>query len=42
MADVLLYLVQLGNQLGIDVVAVAHRKVDLNEGRFPAKDASGG
>jgi len=35
MADVLLYLVQLGNQLGVDVVAAAHRKVEINEGRFP-------
>lgn len=35
MADVLLYLVQLGNQLGIDVVEAAHRKIQINEGRFP-------
>jgi len=35
MADVLLYLVQLGDQLGVDVVAAAHRKVEINEGRFP-------
>jgi len=35
MADVLLYLVQLGNQLGVDVVEAAHRKVEINEGRFP-------
>lgn len=35
MADVLLYLLQLGNQLGVDVVAAGHRKVDINEKRFP-------
>lgn len=35
MADVLLYLVQLGHQLGVDVVAAAHRKIDINEARFP-------
>nr|WP_315197186.1 nucleotide pyrophosphohydrolase [uncultured Aquabacterium sp.] len=35
MADVLLYLLQLGNQLGVDVVEAGHRKVDINEGRFP-------
>lgn len=35
MADVLLYLVQLGNQLGVDVVEAAHRKIQINEGRFP-------
>jgi dCTP diphosphatase len=34
MADVLLYLVQLGNQLGVDLVAAAHRKVEINESRF--------
>jgi NTP pyrophosphatase (non-canonical NTP hydrolase) len=35
MADVLLYLVQLGNQLGVDVVDAAWRKLAINEGRFP-------
>ena len=37
MADVLLYLVQLGTQLGVDVVAAAHRKIDINEARFPPR-----
>lgn len=36
MADVLLYLVQLGNALGIDPVAAAQAKLRLNEARFPA------
>ena len=36
MADVLLYLVQLGNALGIDPVAAAQAKLQLNEARFPA------
>ena len=40
MADVLLYLVQLGNQLGIDVVEAAHRKIQINEGRFPPSQAA--
>ena len=35
MADVLLYLVQLGNALGIDVVAAGREKLAINEGRFP-------
>lgn len=35
MADVLLYLVQLGNALGIDPVAAAQAKLQLNESRFP-------
>lgn len=37
MADVLLYLVQLGNALGIDPVAAAQDKLKLNEARFPAE-----
>jgi NTP pyrophosphatase (non-canonical NTP hydrolase) len=40
MADVLLYLVQLGTVLGLDVVAAAHRKIDLNESRFPRTDGT--
>jgi len=35
MADVLLYLVQLSNELGIDLVQAAQAKVALNEVRFP-------
>ncbi len=35
MADVLLYLVQLGNALGIDVVAAGQEKLAVNAGRFP-------
>ncbi len=35
MADVLLYLVQLGNVLGIDPVAAAQAKLRLNAQRFP-------
>ena len=34
-ADVLLYLVQLGNVLGIDVVAAGQAKLAVNAGRFP-------
>jgi NTP pyrophosphatase (non-canonical NTP hydrolase) len=36
MADVLLYLVQLGNVLGVDVVAAAREKLVVNTSRFPA------
>lgn len=35
MADVLLYLVQLSNQLGIDLVQAAQTKLAVNEVRFP-------
>ena len=41
MADVLLYLVQLGNALGIDPVAAAQAKLQLNEARFPAAQFRG-
>ncbi len=34
-ADVLLYLVQLGNALGIDVVEAARDKLVINSKRFP-------
>lgn len=35
-ADVLIYLVLLAGELGIDPIAAAHAKVDENERRFPA------
>ncbi|MGE0797464.1 MAG: nucleotide pyrophosphohydrolase [Lautropia sp.] len=41
MADVLLYLVQLGNVLGVDVVAAGREKLAVNAGRFPAGGARG-
>jgi dCTP diphosphatase len=41
MADVLLYLVQLGNALGIDPVAAAEAKLKLNETRYPVERARG-
>lgn len=40
-ADVLLYLVQLANALGIDPVAVAQSKLKLNEQRYPIDRARG-
>lgn len=35
-ADVLIYLVLLAGELGIDPVAAAHEKITHNEKRFPA------
>jgi len=35
LADVLLYLVMLADNLDIDLADVAHRKINLNEKRFP-------
>lgn len=40
-ADVLLYLVQLADQLDIDLLAVADRKMALNAARYPVETARG-
>ncbi|HET8870986.1 MAG TPA: nucleotide pyrophosphohydrolase [Aquabacterium sp.] len=39
MADVLLYLIQLANELDVDLVDAARRKIEINERRFPAERA---
>ena len=41
MADVLLYLVQLADRLAVDLVAAAHRKIDLNAAKYPVDRARG-
>ena len=40
-ADVLLYLIRLGDQLGIDPVAAAQRKLVANAKKYPADKARG-
>jgi NTP pyrophosphatase (non-canonical NTP hydrolase) len=40
-ADVLLYLVRISDQLGIDAVAAAHRKLVENAGKYPVEKARG-
>jgi len=40
-ADVLLYLIQLSNVLGIDPVAAAQDKLAENAGRYPVEKARG-
>ena len=40
-ADVLLYLVRLGDVLGLDPVAAAQRKLAVNEVKYPADKARG-
>ncbi|WP_158888485.1 nucleotide pyrophosphohydrolase [Amycolatopsis anabasis] len=37
-ADVTLYLLQLADALGVDLLAAANAKIDRNELRFPAPD----
>jgi NTP pyrophosphatase (non-canonical NTP hydrolase) len=41
MADVLLYLVQLGNALGVDPIAAAQAKLKLNAQKYPVDRARG-
>ena len=40
-ADVLLYLVQLADKLGIDLFAAAQRKIVVNARRYPVETARG-
>ena len=40
-ADVLLYLIRLGDQLGVDPVAAARRKLAANAAKYPADKARG-
>ncbi len=40
-ADVLLYLIQLADQLGIDLLAAADRKMALNAAKYPVATARG-
>ncbi len=40
-ADVLLYLIQLADQLGIDLLAAADRKIMLNAAKYPIETARG-
>jgi NTP pyrophosphatase (non-canonical NTP hydrolase) len=41
LADVQVYLVRLADRLGIDLVAAAHRKIDLNAEKYPVDKARG-
>ena len=40
-ADVLLYLIQLADKLGIDLVAAAERKLEINRQKYPVDAARG-
>ncbi len=41
MADVLLYLVRLADQLNVDLVAAAFRKIELNARKYPVDKSRG-
>ena len=40
-ADVLLYLIRLADKLGIDLLAVASEKIELNAKKYPVEKARG-
>ena len=41
LADTLLYLVRLSDRLGIDLLAAAFNKIDLNEKKYPVHQSRG-
>lgn len=41
MADVFLYLLRLSDKLGVDLIAAARQKIELNERRYPAEQVRG-
>ena len=41
LADVLIYLVRLADMLGVDLLEVAHTKLERNHHRFPPGDVRG-
>ena len=41
LADVLLYLISLADKLDVDLIAAAHRKIELNAEKYPVERARG-
>jgi NTP pyrophosphatase (non-canonical NTP hydrolase) len=41
LADILIYLIRTADQLGVDLIAAAHDKTDLNESRYPVEKVRG-
>jgi NTP pyrophosphatase (non-canonical NTP hydrolase) len=40
-ADVLLYLIRFADKLDLDLIALAHRKIEINSARYPVALARG-
>ena len=40
-ADVLLYLIRISDKLGIDLIAAAYAKIELNAAKYPVEKARG-
>ena len=41
MADILIYLIRIADQLNIDLAEVAQRKIEINEKRYPVEKSRG-
>jgi dCTP diphosphatase len=41
LADTLIYLIRLADKLGIDLLAAAHRKIDVNARKYPIEKVKG-
>ena len=41
LADVLLYLLQLSDKLGVDIIKSASKKIDANEKKYPVALSKG-
>ena len=41
LADVLIYLIRLSDQLGVNLLEAAHEKIAINEKRYPAERVRG-
>ena len=41
LADILIYLIRIADKLGVDLIDAAHRKIAVNETRYPADQVRG-
>lgn len=41
LADILIYLIRLSDKLGVDLIAAAYDKIEINESRYPADKVRG-
>ena len=41
LADIFIYLMRLADKLGVDLVAAAQRKMEINEAKYPADKVRG-
>ena len=41
LADIFIYLIRMADKLGVDLLAAAERKMDINEAKYPADKVRG-